>query len=151
SPRPAPTPMGRWIGSTAAACLSYARGIDCNTTKGVGLDTRAGLPTDGSTADQASAKVQLKVVHGHLAFAKHPVLVGHYNGDTFAGAEAQLDRALERRLSQRRSLGLYPGPLGTNTIVLDDTQRPCGAVVVGLGEATNLSLGGLRRTLRQGI
>ena len=93
----------------------------------------------------------MKVVHGHLAFARYPVLVGHYNGDTFAGAEAQLDRALERRLSQRRSLGLYPGPLGTNTIVLDDAARPRGAVVVGLGEAASLSLGGLRRTLRQGM
>jgi tetratricopeptide (TPR) repeat protein/Mrp family chromosome partitioning ATPase len=114
---------------------------------------RAGLSTGASSADKSPsfAKVQLKVVHGHLAFSKHPVLVGHYNGDTFAGAEAQLDRALERRLSQRRSLGLYPGPLGSNTIVLDDSQRPCGAVVVGLGEAASLSLGGLRRTLRQGI
>lgn len=97
------------------------------------------------------ARIQLKVIHGHLAFARYPVLVGHYNGDTLAGAEAQLDRALERRLSQRRSLGLYPGPIGTNTIVLDDTQRPRGAVVVGLGEAASLSLGGLRRTLRQGM
>ena len=115
------------------------------------MDTQAGLPTDGTTADLAPTMVQLKVVHGHLAFSKYPVVVGHYNGDTFAGAEAQLDRALERRLSQRRSLGLYPGPLGSNTIVLDDTQKPRGAVVVGLGEAASLSLGGLRRTLRQGI
>jgi len=97
------------------------------------------------------AKIQLKVVHGHLAFSSYPVIVGHYNGDTFAGAEAQLDRALDRRLSQRRSLGLYPGPLGSNTIVLDDAQSPRGAVVVGLGEAASLSLGGLRRTLRQGM
>jgi hypothetical protein len=96
-------------------------------------------------------KVCLKVVHGHLAFAKHPVLVGHYNGDTFAGAEAQLDQVLDKRLSQRRRLGLYPGPLGTNTVVLDTAQKPPGAVVVGLGEAASLSLGGLRRTIRQGI
>ncbi len=91
------------------------------------------------------------MVHGHLAFAKHPVLVGHYNGDTFAGAEAQLDRVLDGRLSQRRHLGLYPGPLETSVVVLDLLQKPPGAVVVGLGEAANLSLGGLRRTIRQGV
>lgn len=117
------------------------------------MDTASGLPTEASSGGRARrvAKVPLKVVHGHLAFSRHPVLVGHYNGDTFAGAEAQLDRALGRRLSQRRALGLYPGPLGSNTIVLDDAQRPRGAIVVGLGEAASLSLGGLRRTLRQGI
>jgi hypothetical protein len=96
-------------------------------------------------------KTRLKIVHGHLAFAKYPVLVGHYNGDTVAGAEAQLDRVLDSRLSQRRHLGLYPGPLGTNNVVLDETHKPPGAIVVGLGEAASLSLGGLRRTLRQGI
>jgi hypothetical protein len=49
-----------------------------------------------SAALQASPreKIKVKVVNGHLAFAKHPVLVGHCNGDTFAGAEAQLDRPI---------------------------------------------------------
>lgn len=117
------------------------------------MDERPILTSTDTADGQAPgpAGIQLKIVHGHLAFAKYPVLVGHYNGDTFAGAEAQLDRALGDKLSQRRSLGLYPGPLGTNTIILDDAQRPRGAIVVGLGEAASLSLGGLRRTLRQGI
>lgn len=106
---------------------------------------------EGDAPSASCGKILVKVVHGHLAFAKHPVLVGHYNGDTFAGAEAQLDRVLDGRLSQRRHLGLYPGPLETSAVVLDSLQRPPGAVVVGLGETANLSLGGLRRTIRQGV
>jgi hypothetical protein len=77
-------------------------------------------------------KVGLRVVHGHLAFARFPVLVGHYSGDTFAGTEARLDRALNSLLSQRRKLGLYPGRIGTNVVVLDREAKPRGAVVVGL-------------------
>lgn len=119
------------------------------------MDTEAtrGLSAiaQGEAPSASCERIQIKVVHGHLAFAKYPVLVGHYNGDTFAGAEAQLDGVLDGRLSQRRHLGLYPGPLETSAVVLDSLQRPPGAVVVGLGETANLSLGGLRRTIRQGV
>jgi hypothetical protein len=41
--------------------------------------------------------IDLCVIHGHLAFSRHPVLVGHYIGDAFAGTEARLDRALKFR------------------------------------------------------
>ncbi len=119
--------------------------MDTDATRGLSASAQ------GEAASASCGKIQVKVVHGHLAFARHPVLVGHYNGDTFAGAEAQLDRVLDGRLSQRRHLGLYPGPLETSAVVLDSLQKPPGAVVVGLGEAANLSLGGLRRTIRQGV
>jgi hypothetical protein len=102
---------------------------------------------DGSQDD----RIELTVVHGHLAFARFPVLVGHYIGDAFAGAEARLDRALGCRLSDRRKLGLYPGRIGTSVILLDPNSRPSGAVVVGLGQPADLSIGTLRETLRQGI
>jgi hypothetical protein len=96
-------------------------------------------------------RIELCVVHGHLAFARFPVLVGHYNGDAFAGTEARLDRALNSQLSQRRKMGLYPGRIGTSAILLDPSSKPRGAVVVGLGEPADLSIGVLRETLRQGI
>jgi hypothetical protein len=104
-------------------------------------------PQDGPPGD----KIGLCVVHGHLAFARFPVLVGHYTGDTFAGTEARLDRALGSRLSQRRKLGLYPSRIGNSAILLDATSNPQGAVVVGLGQPAGLSIGALRETLRQGI
>ena len=89
------------------------------------------------------APIKLSVVCGHLAFARYPVLVGHYSGDT---------QVLEGRLTARRQMGLYPGPIGSSVIVLDSSARPPpGAAVVGLGEPAELSVGALRRTLRRGL
>ena len=86
-----------------------------------------------------------------LAFARHPVMVGHYAGDTINGAERQLDQALGGRLVKRKQLGLYPGALGTNTVVLDRRTRPQGAIVVGLGDHADLAPGTLAETLRRGL
>ena len=96
-------------------------------------------------------RIKVSVVHGNIAFVDHPVLVGHYTADAIAGAEAQLDRALKGRLSERRRLGLYPGPIGTSTVSLDMGARPKGAVVVGLGDAGSLAPGLLRTAVRQGL
>jgi hypothetical protein len=113
-------------------------------------------PAAGDTANDASAaaaaaRTKVTIACGHLAFARYPVLVGHYRGDTFAGTEALLDRVLGRRLTERRSMSLYPGPIATSTVVLDASTRPPGAVVVGLGEPAALAAGPLRRTLRHGV
>ena len=40
-----------------------------------------------SETKQQNDQIKLCVICGHLAFARYPVLVGHYNGDTFAGTE----------------------------------------------------------------
>ena len=103
------------------------------------------------SAGQALPPIKIKVVHGHLAFASHPVLVGHYAGDTINGAEAELDVALGGRLTKRKQFGLYPGALGTSTVALDRTTRPKGAIVVGLGDHADLAPGTLAETLRRGI
>ena len=105
----------------------------------------------GQQDESKGDKIDLCVVHGHLAFARFPVLVGHYIGDVFAGTEARLDRALGSRLSERRKLGLYPGRIGSSAVVLALDCKPKGAVVVGLGQPAGLSMGALRETLRQGI
>jgi hypothetical protein len=92
-------------------------------------------------------KTGLRVVHGNLAFASWPVAVGHYDGDTIGGSEAQLDRSLGGRLTRRRDLGLYPGPIGTAEIVFDPERSRPAAVVIGLGEVGGLAPGTLRQTL----
>ena len=102
-------------------------------------------------AAATSAKIKISVVHGHLTFAKYPVMIGHYQNDAIAGSEAQLERAISPLLTDQRRLGLYPGPIASHTVVLDPKRRPCGAVVVGLGDAGDLSIGKLQRTLRQGL
>ena len=97
------------------------------------------------------APIKLGVVCGHLAFASYPLLVGHYDGDTFAGTEARLDQVLDGRLTARRRMGLYPGPIGSSTVVVDPIARPPGAGVIGLGGPAELSVGAQRRTLRRGL
>src|SRR5262245_7718682 len=69
-------------------------------------------------AATAKPDVSVRVVHGHLAFASHPVLVGHYLGDSLNGTELVLDRRQSGRISRRRDLGLHPGPVGTYDVFL---------------------------------
>jgi hypothetical protein len=109
------------------------------------------MSDDRQLPESQDDRIEISVVHGHLAFARFPVLVGHYSGDTFAGTEARLDRALKFRLSERRKLSLYPGRIGLNAVLLDPDCKPRGAVVVGLGQPADLSIGTLRETLRQGL
>ncbi|MCV2352319.1 CHAT domain-containing protein [Paucibacter sp. Y2R2-4] len=76
-----------------------------------------------------------------LRFVSDPIMVGHYERDPIAGAEALIDRELlNRELSERHSLGLYAGARGTAAVVLrvrGDFERRfgslSGAVVTGLG------------------
>lgn len=72
-----------------------------------------------------------------LRFLRGAILVGHYDGDPIAGAEALIDRELVRgELRARHDLGLYPGPQGTAAALLmppDRSGQRGGAVVVGLG------------------
>src|SRR5580704_2090723 len=109
------------------------------------------MSDDRQLPESQDDRIEISVVHGHLAFARFPVLVGHYVGDAFAGTEARLDRALDGRLAERRKLGLYPGRIGANAVLLQSHCKPPGAVVVGLGQPADLSIGTLRETLRQGI
>ena len=96
--------------------------------------------------------IRIAVVHGNLAFARYPLVVGHYTGDTFAGAEAHLDLMLDGRLTEWRELGLYPGEIGTAEVVLDSgADQARGAIVVGLGDANRLTEGELVRTLTRGL
>jgi pimeloyl-ACP methyl ester carboxylesterase len=96
--------------------------------------------------------MRLAVTHANLAFARYPLVVGHYRGDTFAGAEAHLDLMLEGRLTAWRQLGLYPNEIGTAEVIMDSAaDHPRGAIVVGLGDANRLSEGELERTLTRGL
>ena len=103
------------------------------------------------------APVNVRAVHGNLAFARFPVAVGHYVGDTIISAEKALDRALGGQLSQRLQLGLYPGPIESSAVFVNsrlhsyDRVTPKGAVVAGLGNAGSLSAAQLTRTFVRGL
>ncbi|MGB7874069.1 MAG: CHAT domain-containing protein, partial [Anaerolineales bacterium] len=84
--------------------------------------------------------VRVSVAHGNLSFCSDPVAVGHYEGDSLYSAEKALNHHLNGRLNARHVLGLYPGPEGTVDVVLNDMgEKPGGAIVVGLGQAGELS------------
>lgn len=83
-------------------------------------------------------RVKIAVQHGSLEQADAPVMVGHYENDLIASAEAFLDRCLKGALSERLSIGVYAGRLPSTEIILQEHAKPCGAVVLGLGEPGQL-------------
>jgi CHAT domain-containing protein/pimeloyl-ACP methyl ester carboxylesterase len=104
----------------------------------------------------ARAGFRVTVVHSDLRYARFPVVVGHYQGDTIVGAEAQIDRILDGALSQRYGLGLYPGEFGSVSVVLRDPNAmqkalglPRGAIVIGLGKWGELSSAQLGNLIRR--
>lgn len=90
-------------------------------------------------------RVKVSVRQGDLAYARYPVCVGHYQGDSIVSAEAALDKRLDGALVQRSRLGLYPGALGTQQVFInpDTRDKPGGALVIGLGRVGELSPGAL--------
>ncbi len=93
-----------------------------------------------------------------LRCVTQPIMVGHYEQDTIAGAEALIDRELvNHELTLRKHLGLYPEAIGTATVVLqarnEQEQRRGsyrGAVVIGLGKLGELTGAGLTEAVRTG-
>jgi tetratricopeptide (TPR) repeat protein len=97
----------------------------------------------------------VRLVHGDLAYASYPLLVGHYVGDPIVSAEAALDRMLGGLLKERHGVGaMYPGPVETSLVLINPSHagadRWNGAVVVGLGSAGGLTVGSLTSTIARG-
>ena len=103
--------------------------------------------------ERATPRISVSIRHGNLTYARHPVLVGHYQGDTVVSAEGALDRQLGGRLTRLLDLGIYPGPLGSHTTFFNDSPaaKPMGAIVVGLGDIGGLSPGQLEASVRDAL
>ncbi len=103
--------------------------------------------------------LEVQLTHGDLSYVKHPLMVGHYLGDSIVSAERALDKQLTRPgeqvgpLTQRMDLGLYPGQIGSSALFYNDTPeaRPVAAIVVGLGELGTLSPGRLESTVSDAL
>jgi tetratricopeptide (TPR) repeat protein len=84
--------------------------------------------------------LRIKVTHGSLENACHPVAVGHYRDDIIVGAESWLDRHLDGRLARRHVMGLYPEEPGEVAVALmAPAHHPPGGIVVGLGPVGEIS------------
>lgn len=101
----------------------------------------------------AMPRVQVSIRHGDLAYARHPVLVGHYLGDAMVNAEAALDKRLGYALSKRMQLGIYPGQARTHAVFFNEDQeaKPGGGLVIGLGQVGELSAGLLQTGVRDAL
>jgi hypothetical protein len=103
--------------------------------------------------------LEVQLTHGDLCYVKHPLMVGHYLGDSIVSAEKALDgqlmHARERigPLTQRMDLGLYPGPIGSSAVFYNESSqaRPIAAIIVGLGELGSLSPGRLESTVSEAL
>ena len=101
--------------------------------------------------------VAVRVLHGNLAFARYPVAVGHYIGDPIISAERALNDAVDGELQRRHQLGIYPGPLESCAIFPNPRRHsqvdaePAAAIVMGLGQAGELTAAGLHRTFTRAL
>ena len=107
---------------------------------------------------QTQSTLQVSVLHGDLNHTNHPILLGHYEGDTIAGAERVVDKMVVGALSQRYHLGCYPGRNGTAAVALapsNAVQRSLGvqhgAIVIGLGKWGELTPSALIQAVSQGV
>ncbi|MDD5297350.1 MAG: CHAT domain-containing protein [Rhodocyclaceae bacterium] len=100
-----------------------------------------------------SSRARVEVVHGSLAGADTPIMIGTYAGDSLRGSAAFLDRRLDGRLGRCLDLGRYPDRPGEVAVIIhpDARHKPAGAIVVGLGALGVLSPGELRDTLQAGL
>ena len=122
---------------------------DPETVHRLGFGPAADWQEDAET--HAAPAIRVGIRHGDLGYARHPVLVGHYTGDTIVSAEAALDQHLGGALSRRLQLGLYPAAHGSHALFFHDHPdgKPGGAVVVGLGQVGELSPGLLEAGVRK--
>ncbi|HET7544888.1 MAG TPA: CHAT domain-containing protein [Polyangiaceae bacterium] len=137
----------------APAVVSVDDPRDAELTHFPSEDELAALALGGETSDQteAPAALQVSVTNGHLHDALFPIVVGHYDGDPIASAEAVLDRRLGGKLARDHALGIYPGRLSTMRAYATGSQIGQGVIVVGLGDMGMLTRTRLCTTLVQGL
>ncbi len=95
--------------------------------------------------------ISVSISHGDLYYAKYPLLSGHFEDDGILSAEKEINKNLGEALNYRHSLGIYPGPIGTNELFLSDQTGFRGAIIVGLGKPENLTSSELTKTVEQGV
>ncbi len=102
----------------------------------------------------------VEIVHGDLKFIRDPLLLGHSRSLALTGTEAVLDGLMGHALQQAMDMGLYPDKPGQHQLFInshkgDDNPyafpRPQSAIVVGLGEESDLQPQVLADTVRQGV
>ncbi|WP_417069914.1 CHAT domain-containing protein [Niveibacterium terrae] len=110
-------------------------------------------PVSKTSSGRDMPLIEITLTHGDLAYARYPVIVGHYLGDSIISAESSLDARLGKALSRRSRLGLYPERLGSHALFFQEKAgaTPAGAVVIGLGQVGELSPALLSKSIRDAM
>ena len=95
----------------------------------------------------------IEVIHGSLAGAESPILIGSYTADSLRGSAKFLDGLLDGRLEQAYAIGRYPCRPEDAMVFhqADPGRKPAGAIVVGLGPIGDLLPGILTRAITHGL
>jgi len=105
-------------------------------------------------AKAPSFPVGIEIIHGSLAGADTPVLIGAYAHDPIGGSASFLDQHLGGSLKRSQKMGRYPDRPGEAMVFLQPTSESKsggGAIVVGLGVLGELKPGELSRALAHGF
>ncbi|MDO7170579.1 CHAT domain-containing protein [Mariniflexile sp. AS56] len=93
----------------------------------------------------------VKVIHGDLKVSSYPLMVGHFYMDLILSSEKALDVYLNNRLSQRLSIGYYPGKIGESEVFFNLNTQPKGAIICGLGDSDSLTSYLLSKSVKQAV
>jgi pimeloyl-ACP methyl ester carboxylesterase len=95
----------------------------------------------------------VEVVHGSLASAVSPVVIGAYANDSLRGSAKYLDGHLGGQLQRAFDMGRYPAQPDDAMVFLNPSAngKPPGAIVVGLGALGELMPGELTSALTNGL
>jgi len=113
-------------------------------------NTLLGLTEEEKTAPGITA-IRVSISNGDLKYASYPLLAGHFKNDGILYAEKAIDYNLKGALSERYQLGLYPGDIGTNEVIITHQKDFNGAIVVGLGDPGRLTAYQLTQSVEQGV
>lgn len=107
-----------------------------------------------SKIESTRAPLSVSVSRGDLKYSAYPLLAGHFLNDAVLYAEAAIDNYMDKKLSHKHELGLYPGAIGTNALFKRKYTHPDdfkGAIIVGMGEPDNLTSVELAKSVEQAV
>lgn len=101
-------------------------------------------------------RLELRVVHGSLDYARFPLIVGHYQHDRLAGGSKRVDEKLGGQLQRLIDTRLFVGADRTAMYLRPPSEQGCasaypGALVVGLGGVGELTPGSLADTVTRAV
>lgn len=112
-----------------------------------------GLGEIATIEERNTPILNVRVSRGDLMFASYPIMIGHFNFDDIFSAEKIADKYLKKAMSNKHSLGIYPGNIGASAFFKDsDTGNPFnGCIIVGLGQSEKLNSYQLALTVEKAV